>query len=171
MSGLSVARNGRNGESFAASRPVIVIQNRYRLAPSILFLIALLISVPAHAASGKLDLALRKAVDAHAAEPQPVIVRAKAGQIAAVRAWLKAHGDLIVSEQPSLNALTTTASVDHVNQLAALGATDTLSFNAPVTGFSLPMQQPAAPAATVLRTTLGLTATSATGKGIGVEIG
>src|SRR5262249_8427929 len=76
----------------------------------------------------------------------------------------------------SINTLSTKVSVDHLNQLSALLQTDTLSFDAPVAGFSVAggtggvVGQTAGPAATVLRTTLGLTPTSTTGKGIGVAI-
>src|SRR5262249_45277940 len=128
-----------------------VIQNRY-LVRSIIFLIALVVSVPAHAASSKLDRALRKAVDTHSSQRQPVIVRAKAGQIAVVRNWLKAHGAAGESEQPAINALTPKLSVDALNQLAALLETDTVSFNAPVTSFgSTKNTTPSSPAVTVLR--------------------
>src|SRR5678816_2290454 len=119
----------------------------------------------------KLDRALLAAVQAKSVKPQPVIIRAKAGQLEAVRTWLKAHGDIVESEHPALNALSTKATADHLAQLADLLETDTLSYNAPVTGFAAKTPAPTGPPAlTALRSTLGLTSTSPTGKGIGVAI-
>ena len=170
----AVALKCRDGESFAARPADIVTQKRNPFVRNLLFFFvffaAFLVSVPLYAASNKLDRALRSAVERQSSEKQPIIVRAKPGQLGAVRGWLQAHGDIIDSEQAAINALTTNVSVEHLNQLASLFETDTLSFNAPVTSFGARTLPPSSPAATILRTTLGLSSTGATGKGIGVAI-
>src|SRR5262249_14676995 len=144
-------------------------QTRY-FVRSILFLAALVVSVPAHAASSKLDRALRRAVDTQSAQKQPVIVRAKAGQIAAVRNWLKAHGDAVDSEQTAIDALTTSITLDPLNHRARVLEPAGVSLNPPVRSFATPSSSPPSPAATVLRQTFGLAGTSPTGKGVGVAI-
>ncbi len=145
-------------------------------AALILFVLAGLVSSPVlagdSASTRKLDRALRHAVETTATSVQPVIVRAKPGQIGAVRAWLKANGVKIESEQPGINAVSTKLRVDQLDQLAAQLGTDTLSLNAVVTSFAKPPSSavPVNPAATVLRATLGLTPASPTGKGVGIAI-
>ncbi len=148
-------------------------QNRTRSVSAILFsAYAVLAAAPLFAAPSKFDRALASAIDNRATQPQPVIIRAKPGQLAAIRSWLTSHGDVIVSEQTAINAISTKISVDHLNQLASMIQTDTLSFDAPVTslGAQPTPQLASGPVATVLRATLGLNPTSATGKGVGVAI-
>src|SRR4029078_8214232 len=68
----------------------------------------------------QLDRALLEAVKTGSLKPQRVIVRAKAGQLAAVRNWLKAHGDVVESEKAALNALSTQLPTDHLRHAADL---------------------------------------------------
>src|SRR3954464_7577227 len=90
-----------------------------------LLLLVVLGARPVFAASAqgsqkKLDRALLSAVQSQTAQSQPVIVRAKPGQIDAVRKWLKAHGDAVESEQPLINALSTKLTAAHLSELADL---------------------------------------------------
>src|SRR3984893_14725741 len=75
---------------------------------------------PEHSAL-RLDAALRAAVDNAAPEPQRVIIRARSGSRALVRDRLTAHGDQVLSEHESLDALT---AVVHGEDLAELGSND-----------------------------------------------
>src|SRR4029079_7624423 len=80
----------------------------------------------------KMDRALRSAVSNGASGKQPVIVRAKAGQLASVRDWLHARGAAIDSETPGLESITTKLTVGQLGELAARLETATLSVNGPV---------------------------------------
>ena len=79
-------------------------------------------SVSAPAAAGerrsKLDKVLQDATQ-RAPRPQRVIIRTKPGSRGALRAMLQQHGDVIVADHPSLDALTVTL---HGEDLAALQA-------------------------------------------------
>src|ERR1700752_141398 len=151
----------------------------YRRSTAVLLLLALAVLAPrgvlaANNSKRKFDRALLAAVESNPPTPQPVIIRARAGQLAAVRNWLKAKKVAVESEQPALNALSTNLNATNLSQIADLVETETLSLNAPVTGFGGPKNNAPAPAApppaTILRATLGLTPASPTGKGIGIAI-
>src|SRR4051794_8037103 len=68
-----------------------------------------------------LDAILRGSVDSASGDPQRVIIRTKPGSRGAVREGLVAHGDQIIFEHDSLNALT---AVVHGDDLAELGGSD-----------------------------------------------
>src|SRR4051794_18971969 len=67
----------------------------------------------------KLDRPLRAAVLNGAATTQPVIVRAKAGQLATVRNWLKARQAVVEADLPGLDSVATRLSVADLGALAA----------------------------------------------------
>src|SRR6188474_250744 len=68
----------------------------------------------------KFDRALESAVASASADLQPVIIRAKAGQLGAVRTWLKKHGNAIEGEQPGLNTIAAKVSAQQLVELDAL---------------------------------------------------
>src|SRR5262245_57507923 len=128
----------------------------------------------------KLDRALRQAVDTRTDGSHRTIVHARPGRLAALRAWLLAHGDIIDGESPSLGTIITRLSPGHLAAVAELTDSDRLSFDAPVAAFGGNFCRSRSgrddrddqgdPAPTVLRTTLGLDQNSATGNGIGVAV-
>ena len=79
----------------------------------------------AHARRGrdrqKLDTNLREVLDRGARTSQRVIIRVRGGEGDAVRRTLKAHGDAVVADHESLNALT---AVVHAEDLEALAERD-----------------------------------------------
>jgi serine protease AprX len=75
----------------------------------------------AGATYARLDLRLREALDARRTEPQRVIIRVRGGQRSAMRQALQAHGDQVVAEHASLDALT---AVVHGDDLAELASRD-----------------------------------------------
>jgi serine protease AprX len=145
----------------------------------------------------RLDTALRAALDDAAAGPQRVIVRVRPERRAAVRDGLAAHGDQILSEHASLDALT---AVVHRDDLAALADNDavlSVSADAIVRPHSLlggiggllggvvnlvlnvavdlvldngADTSGPVPAPVLVRQTLGVDSTSWTGKGVGVAV-
>ena len=75
---------------------------------------------PQHRA-GRLDQKLRAALDAGASESQRVIIRARAGSRTALRKSLTLHGDQVLGEHESIDALT---AVVHGHDLAGLADND-----------------------------------------------
>ena len=116
----------------------------------------------------KLDHALNATRQTGSTTPISVIVRTTAGQRAAVRDRLKAAGGIIEAEITSLDALTVKLSPTQFDAMAGDVAIQSVSVNAPVSAFAAPSSGASGP--DILRETLGLTATSPTGKGIGVAI-
>ena len=153
-----------------------MIRSNRLLTHAVLFCAAVVTAAPVWAddvpSMKKLDRALRSAVIAGDASDQPVIIRAKAGQLANVRAWLSAKNVTIEREIPGLDSIVARLSIKDVGALAARLESATLSFNGPVNGFAAPNKNtpPGVPAATSLRSTLGLTSTSPTGKGVGIAV-
>jgi serine protease AprX len=149
--------------------------------------------------SGRLDTMLRAVVDAGASQSQRVIIRVRPGSRSEVRKNLAAHGDQILGEHESIDAL---SAVVHGNDLAELAANDAvLSVSADaivrphllggllgvvggllkavvgvvglVVNVLLPngadTEGPVAMPA-VLRQTLGVDGSSLTGRGVGVAV-
>jgi serine protease AprX len=143
----------------------------------------------------KLDINLRAALDAGRRESQRVIIRTRAGETAEIRRTLSAHGDQVVADHESIDALTAVVHADDLDALAARDGVISVSTDAIVeakllTGLIggllrtvgglvevvgsvlLPngadTQGPAVPPA-VLRDTLGLKNTWS-GRGIGVAV-
>jgi serine protease AprX len=73
--------------------------------------------------SGRLDAKLREAVDAGASQSQRVIIRVRPGSRGDVRKSLAAHGDQILGEHESIDAL---SAVVHGNDLAELADNDAI---------------------------------------------
>ena len=132
-------------------------------------------ATPASAERGsKLDVALRGARREDATAHR-VIVQARAGERAALKRALQSHGDLVLAEHPSLNALTVLV---HGNDLDALDAhasvlsvsSDALvSAGGPATGAAgRKAWEDATP--NLLRATLGLSGSSYTGAGVNVAV-
>lgn len=143
--------------------------------------------------TSRLDLTLQKLVDRGVQEPQRVIIRVRPGRRAALGQSLRGHGDRLVAEHSSIDAIT---AVVHGTDLAALANDDSiLSISADAivrpTGLlglvgvltsslletvgnvilpggadtSGPAVSPA-----VLRSTLGVDDTSLSGRGVGVAV-
>jgi hypothetical protein len=148
--------------------------------------------------SARLDSKLRAVVDAGASQSQRVIIRVRPGSRSDVRKDLAAHGDQILGEHDSIDAL---SAVVHGNDLAELAENDAiLSVSADavvrptgllggllggllktvlglvgtVANVILPnganTEGPVALPA-VLRQTLGVDTTSLNGRGVGVAVG
>ena len=130
----------------------------------------LLIPVNADASDplGKLDQVLLQSLQAGTPVSQNVIIRALPGQRASVRDQLKALGDVVNSEYPTIEALAAQIHTADLSSLAAASAVLSISTNATVLSLVAPASSGAT--AAVLRATQGLTSTSPTGKGIGVAI-
>ncbi|MGH9142694.1 MAG: S8 family serine peptidase, partial [Thermoanaerobaculia bacterium] len=78
---------------------------------------------PQHRGAARLDTRLRAVVDDAGSEPQRVIIRVRPGGRPALRARLTAHGDQILGEHESIDALT---AVIHGEDLAALADSDAI---------------------------------------------
>jgi serine protease AprX len=141
-----------------------------------------LMSGPASAAErrSKLDKVLQAAASSNAQKQHRVIVRTAPGTRTAVKHSLQTHGDVIVAEHPSLDALTVTI---HHEDLAALEASSSvLSVSADVEVTSFGAERKAAHAAgpsngasrgttDLLRASLGLdNSTPYNGSGVGVAV-
>lgn len=81
---------------------------------------------------------------------------------------MKSKGGILETEHPSLDAFTMRVLPSQFDAMAADPAIKTVSSNSSVSAFAAPNSGPSGP--NVLRETLGLTAASPTGKGIGVAI-
>jgi serine protease AprX len=78
---------------------------------------------PLQRLADKLDTTLQAVVENGETAPQRVIIRTRPGRRAALRESLRAHGDRILSEHASLDALT---AVVHGGDLAALADSDAI---------------------------------------------
>ena len=117
----------------------------------------------------KLDRALNAARAKGTTTALSVIVRTTPGQRAAVRDRLKAQGGVLESEHPSLDAFTMRVLPSQFDAMSIDPAVNSVSINSSVSSFGAPGGGGAS-GTNVLRDTLGLTAASPTGKGIGVAI-
>jgi serine protease AprX len=126
----------------------------------------------------KIDRSLR-ASNLRAGSTRRVIVTVKAGYRDEIREALKAHGDVITSESPLINAVTVELHAEDVEELARHPWVELLSDDAVVRANAAPIvdhdrsgRVPAVPS--TLRATLGLpnapTWTTPGGAGIGVAI-
>jgi serine protease AprX len=145
----------------------------------------------------RLDANLRAALDDGAAKPQRVIIRVKPGSRTALRNGLTAHGDTILGEHESIDALTAVVHGEDLGALADNESILSISSDAVVRPHSLlggllggvlnvvtgllntvvnvllpNGADTAGPvvAPAVLRQTLGVDNTSFTGRGIGVAV-
>jgi len=139
----------------------------------------------------KLDTHLRAALDAGSGDSQRVIIRVRPGERAALRRMLSEHGDRIVAEHESIDAITTVVHAEDLETLAGQQQVVSVSSDAivrakllggllgglvkvvvSVVNIILPNNAdtsgPAVPPQ-VLRDTLGLGSTW-TGSGIGVAV-
>src|SRR5439155_2267842 len=73
--------------------------------------------------ASRLDATLREVLADPAPQPQRVIIRVRPGSRTAVRQSLTAHGDAILAEHESLDAIT---AVIHGQDLATLAASDAI---------------------------------------------
>ena len=140
-----------------------------RLTTVLAVLLGSSISVPADAAErrSKLDTVLQDAMH-RAPQPQRVIIRTKPGTRGALRTVLQQHGDVVIAEHLSLDALSVTVHGEDLAMLQADPNVLSVSVDAEVTSFA------ARPAATMrtdtLRATLGLERVTYSGAGVGVAI-
>src|ERR1051326_2962661 len=133
-------------------------------------ILATFIPASAHAADRrKLDRGVRDVLQSGTTAPQSVIIRVQSGQVAAAKALLASLGDAVETEHPNISALSARVNVNDLDALTNQGLVLSVSINARVTGFANPNNTQTT-AVSVLRATQGLTATSPTGKGIGVAI-
>ena len=96
-----------------------------------------------------------------------LIVRAKPGQEGKLRQTLEQRGHKIVAVHPSIRAVTVKGK--HLETLGDDGLVETVSPDAIVRAFAAPVPT-SSTELNVLRATLGLTAASVTGAGVGVAI-
>jgi serine protease AprX len=140
----------------------------------------------------RLDRALQRELEAGDRGEKRVIIRTRADARPAVRRALTAHGDRIVAEHAEIDALTAVVHGDDLESLAAQDGVISISTDAvvrakllgsllgvvggvlgAVTGILLPNgadTSGAAVAPAVLRSTLGVSSTSWTGRGVGVAV-
>ena len=117
---------------------------------------------------GKLDRALRDAVDRGDRQSKRVIIRARRGFGSTLRRALEIHGDVVERDHPLISGVTAVIHADDLKALENDPAIVGISIDAPVTAFQGP--PPGGGEANHLRDTLGMTATSPTGDGIGIAI-
>jgi hypothetical protein len=80
----------------------------------------------------KLDINLRAALDAGRRDSQRVIIRTRAGERSAVRRALTTHGDRIIADHDSIDALTAVVHGDDLEALAAQAGVVSVSSDAVV---------------------------------------
>ncbi len=133
-------------------------------------IILLLVAAPVAAGqkSSKVDRKLQDAL-ATTASSHGVIISGNAACLASVTAGLRTHGD-VVTDLKSANAVVGTIHRQDVLAVAELPCVTAVSSNAKVRASAKPAPETAASSASVLRSTLGLSAASATGAQIGVAI-
>ena len=85
------------------------------------------------APTGKLDESLQQAVDAGCPGPQAVIIRTKPGYRQGLRESLQAHGDSVVGEFVSIDAVAATVHCDDLKVLESFTSTASVSRDATVT--------------------------------------
>ncbi len=145
-----------------------------------------------HSPRARLDKALQRELDAGRRGEKRVIIRTRANARTAVRRALTAHGDRILAEHAEIDALTAVVHADDLESLAAQDGVVSVSTDAvvrakllggllglvggvlnTVTGILLPNgadTSGAAVAPALLRSTLGVSSTSWTGRGVGVAV-
>ena len=123
----------------------------------------------AEAGPSKLDSALRQAKREGAV--LRVIIRTEPGKTQALEAALAAHGDVVITEFPALNAVAVRLHGEHLAALEANRSVLSVSSDAEVRAFAAPadLRERVAPV-DLLRTTLGLAGVSYTGAGVNVAI-
>jgi serine protease AprX len=131
-------------------------------------------ATPANAQrSQKLDRALREAMQRDATSPQRVIITVKPGMRPLLRTALKKHGDQVLVEHPSIDALTAEVHGEDVAALANDPAVRSVSLDAKVTPTGKADRAPSSRALKYysgLRTQLGLSGSTLSGADIGVAI-
>jgi serine protease AprX len=80
----------------------------------------------------KLDLSLRAALDAGRREPQRVIIRTRPADRSAVRRTLTEHGDRLLADHESIDALTAVVDAEGLEQLASQPGVVSISTDAVV---------------------------------------
>ena len=80
----------------------------------------------------KLDISLRAALDAGRRDSQRVIIRTRAGERPALRRTLTAHGDRIIADHNSIDAVTAVVHGDDLEALAAQAGVLSISTDAVV---------------------------------------
>jgi serine protease AprX len=169
---------------------------RAAVVATVAFGIVTSISAPAAAAGqsrrSRLDQALQRELDAASRGEKRVIIRTRGDARSAVRRALTAHGDRILAEHAEIDALTAVVHSDDLESLAAQDGVISVSTDAvvrakllggllglvggvlnTVTGILLPNgadTSGAAVAPAVLRSTLGVSSTSWSGRGVGVAV-
>src|SRR5216684_21002 len=116
--------------------------------------------------SRKIDDALVKALRSGTTTSQSVIIRTQSGQTGALTDRLRARGNTIDRDHAAINAVSAHVSAADLALLAADPDVLSISINGPVSGFAAPNTAPVTTAIDTVRATLGLSATSPTGKGI-----
>ena len=161
---------GRYGPGLALLTGTMKVSVRVfaRLATALALLLGASVSAPAVAEErSKLDKVLQEAIR-QAPQPQRVIVRTQPGTRHAVRAALQQHGDIVLAEHPSLEALTVTVHGEDLVALQANPNVVSVSVDAEVTSFAA---TPVARTRTdALRATLGIERVAYSGAGIGVAV-
>ena len=143
--------------------------------------------VGAQGRGSKLDRVLQEVVRSGARGSERVIVQARPGSREALKRALRAHGDVVEAEHPSLNALTVTLHRGDLAGLAANPAVLAVSLDAEVTSFDdkkagtlvergedkanrADKKGRADGPLNTLRTSLGLDGIRATGTGVNIAI-
>jgi serine protease AprX len=175
-----------------------VANRKWRAAIVVTVAVGIITSASAPAAAAgqsrrlRLDQALQRELDAGHRGDKRVIIRTRADARSAVRRALTAHGDRIVADHAEIDALTAVVHSDDLESLAAQDGVISVSTDAvvqakllggllgvvgallnTVTGILLPNgadTSGAAVAPAVLRSTLGVSSTSWTGRGVGVAV-
>ena len=121
----------------------------------------------------KLDRALQEVVRSGARGSQRVIIQARPGSREQLKRALRTHGDVVVGEHPSLDALTVNLHGEDLAGLAADPAVLAVSIDAEVTSFAkagATAKGDGRLAVNTLRASLGLDGARADGTGVNVAI-
>ena len=121
----------------------------------------------------KLDRALQEVVRSAGRGSQRVIVQTRPGAREQVKRALRTHGDVVLAEHPSLDALTVNLHREDLAALAADPSVLAVSIDAEVTSFAKAAAAKAGGrgySINTLRTSLGLDGTRADGTGVNVAI-
>jgi serine protease AprX len=126
-----------------------------------------------HSRSPKLDLALRQKVAHGKRSPERVIITVRSGMRPLLREALGKHGDQLIAEHPSIEALTAVVHGEDLEALANDPAVVAVSYDAPVTVSGRGKREIPDRALKyygTLRAQLGLTGSDRKGEGIGVAV-
>ena len=142
-----------------------------RLRLSIALITVLVLPVLVQAAPSKrvkIDKALTALLDNPSDRTVQVIIRTKPGRRTWLRDGLKAHGDIVRGDHPSIGAVSAVVHLEDVADLAADDSVESMSIDAPVAAHS----ELYAPGSytQALRETLGLTNTKWTGRDVGIAV-